>query len=182
VVRNLVKAVFPGFGKGKQKGKGELFMETPEIYSKLVKKLAKTLPVIIFLFIVFACGFTAIILLFCNCKGLECNIFKLICFLASLPFIVFFICFVGFLCLMKQYYRFSVVKYEDNFLKRYKINMENVCLLVTKIMDLVKTIDSAKVIGIAKSTNFSLKNLFSKILKLLKNIPELLSKIFKKKN
>jgi glucan phosphoethanolaminetransferase (alkaline phosphatase superfamily) len=67
-------------------------MNTSDDHSKSVKRLAKSLPVIIFLFIVFACVFATLVLHFSN-EGLECKIFALICFLAVLPligFIVFF--------------------------------------------------------------------------------------------
>jgi hypothetical protein len=69
-------------------------MNTSDDNSKLVKRLAKSLPMIIFLFIVFACGFATLVLLFGN-EGLECKIFALICFLAVLPLIGFIVFWVA---------------------------------------------------------------------------------------
>jgi hypothetical protein len=79
-----------GWGEKTKAGKGELFMETSEIHSKSIKRLAKSLPVIIFLFIVFACGFAAIVLHLSK-DGLENNVFWLICGLAGLSLIGFIV-------------------------------------------------------------------------------------------
>jgi hypothetical protein len=123
-------------------------METPENQSKIVKRLIKSLPDVIFLFVVFACVFATIVLKFgedLECKGL------LIFLLAIFPLI--FVSVWGF-CVFKYIYtKRSYISFRAS-----NKDIGSVCLLVEEAID------------------SNSENALMEFQKLLNKIPELLPK------
>jgi hypothetical protein len=163
VVRNLVKAVFPGFGKVNKNGKGELFMETSD--SKSVKRLAKSMTGVIVSLAVFACVFAVIVLHFGGSVKINGWFILLIYLLAILPLIGFlwFRSFMVFLLVAKA---IDLLKATSSDTKKTLDKIQN--LSEATDSDTKKTLDEIQ--NLSKAINSNPKKIMDKIKKILKII------------
>jgi len=139
-------------------------METSD--SKSIRRLAKSQQVIIFLFIVFACSFAAIVLHFSK-EGLENNVFWLICGIAVLPLIGFLV----FLFVAKtRTIAFNLKKVAEKIQKLSKVIESNSKKTTEEIQKLSKAISKKATEEIQKQLKAISKKATEEIQKLSEDI------------